>query len=211
MNIFFLYFTHAFITILTWILWSFILIKLKMANLSPFLFAQIDKMFENFVLRMNISNTNEHFTPILYTCINYTPPMYPVKYSPDQIQNGHHCPFCLLKLTKYLKILSVRINISNTNEYVFWILYTRINYNPPMYPVKFRPDQIQNSLLISSFVCSNWQNIWKLCPSVRMNISNTNEYLFLILKNPAINPYNLQQSFNPGDTIVLAIYLFSYI
>ena len=38
--------THAFITILPWILWSFVRIKFKMAN---FLFAQIDIIFENFV------------------------------------------------------------------------------------------------------------------------------------------------------------------
>ena len=48
----------------------------------------------------------------------------------------HH--FCLLKLTKYLKILSVRMNISNTNEYWFPILYICIYYNPPSNPVKFK-------------------------------------------------------------------------
>ena len=46
---FFWYFTHAFITILPWILWNFVGIKFKMADLSLFLFAQIDKLFENFV------------------------------------------------------------------------------------------------------------------------------------------------------------------
>ena len=50
--------------------------------------------------------------------------------------------FCLLKLTKYLKILSVRMNISNTNKHFFLILYTCINYYPSMNPVKFRVDQI---------------------------------------------------------------------
>ena len=53
------------------------------------------------------------------------------------------------------------MNISNTNEHFFPILYTCINYYPPMNPVKFRLDQIQNGRLISTFVCSNWQNIWK--------------------------------------------------
>ena len=43
------YFTHAFITILPWILWSFVRINFKMADLLPFLFAQIDKIFKNFV------------------------------------------------------------------------------------------------------------------------------------------------------------------
>ena len=41
----FWYFTHAFSTILPWILWGFSRIKFKMANL----FAQIDKIFENVV------------------------------------------------------------------------------------------------------------------------------------------------------------------
>ena len=72
--------------------------------------------------------------------------------------------FCLLKLTKYLK-MSVRIIISNTNEHFFPILYTCINYHPPMNPVKCRQDPIQNGRLIAIFVCSNWQNIWKCCSS----------------------------------------------
>ena len=45
--------------------------------------------------------------------------------------------------------LSVRMNISNTNEYFFPILYTCINYNPPIIPVKCRQDQIQNGRLIA--------------------------------------------------------------
>ena len=61
--------------------------------------------------------------------------------------------------------LSVRMNISNTNEYFFPILYTCIYYNPPMNPLKFRPDQIQKGRLTTIFVCSNWQNIWKCCLS----------------------------------------------
>ena len=47
-----------------------------MADSSPFLFAQIDKIFEN-VVRMNICNTNEYLFPILNTGINYNPPMNP--------------------------------------------------------------------------------------------------------------------------------------
>ena len=73
--------------------------------------------------------------------------------------------FCLLKLTKYLKMLFVRMNISNTNEHFFPILYTCINYYPPMNPVKLSLDQIHNGWLIAIFVCSNWQNIWKIWPS----------------------------------------------
>ena len=49
MNISSWYFTHALTTILPWILWSFVWIKFDMANLFPFLFAQIDKIFENVV------------------------------------------------------------------------------------------------------------------------------------------------------------------
>ena len=82
--------------------------------------------------------------------------MNSVKFCPDQIQNGRLIAIlCLLKLTKYLKILSVRMNISNTNEHFFPILYTCINYYPPMNPVKFRRDKIQNVRLIAIFVCSN--------------------------------------------------------
>ena len=58
-------------------------------------------------------------------------------------------------------MLSVRINIFNTNEHFFPILYTCINYYPPMNPVKFRLDQIHNGRLLAIFVCSNWPNIWK--------------------------------------------------
>ena len=67
--------------------------------------------------------------------------MNPEKFHPDQIKNGH---FGWLELTKYLKILSVKMNISNSNEHFFPILYTCIYYNPPMNPVKLSPDQIQN-------------------------------------------------------------------
>ena len=61
-----------------------------------------------------------------------------------------------------IRDLSVRINISNTNKYFFSILYTCIYFNPPMNPIKFHPDKIQNGRPIAIFVCSNWQNIWKL-------------------------------------------------
>ena len=70
----------------------------------------------------------------------------------------------MLKLTKYLKIKSVRINIYNTNDYCFPIVYTYINHNPPMNPLKFCQDQIKNGWLIAIIVCANWQNIWKFCP-----------------------------------------------
>ena len=88
--------------------------------------------------------------------------------------------FCLLKLTNYLKMLSVQMNIPNTNEHFSPILNTCIYYNPSMNPVKFRQDQIQNGRLIAIYVCLNWQKKLKML-SVGMNISNTNEYLFLII------------------------------
>ena len=114
-----------------------------------------------------LSNTNEHFFPILYTCINYHPPMNPMKFCPDEIQNGQLIAiFVLLKLTKYLKNF-VCPDKYRQHQWIFFfpIVYTCINYNPPMNPVKFFPDEIQNGRLITMFVCSNWQNIWKFCPS----------------------------------------------
>ena len=60
--------------------------------------------------------------------------------------------FGLHKLTKYLKILSVRMDISNTSVYFFSILYTCIYYHTLMNPVKFCPDQIHNGRLIAIFV-----------------------------------------------------------
>ena len=75
------------------------------------------------------------FFPIVYTCIDYNPPMNSVKFSSGsnlKWWTSHH--FCLLKLTKYWIILSVRMNISNTNEYLFPIIYTCIYFNPRMNP-----------------------------------------------------------------------------
>ena len=59
-------------------MWSFVRIKFKIADLSPFLLAQIDKIFENFFHPDEyLPNTNEYFFPIIYTCIYYNPPMNP--------------------------------------------------------------------------------------------------------------------------------------
>ena len=59
--------------------------------------------------------------------------MNPVKFLSDKI---HTCPEILLvaSLTKYLNIFSVQMDISNTKEYLFPIIYTCIYYNPPMNP-----------------------------------------------------------------------------
>ena len=62
--------------------------------------------------------------------------MNPVMFRPDQIHNGLS-PFLIAQIDKILKILSLQINIANTNENVFPMLYTCINYNPPMNSVKF--------------------------------------------------------------------------
>ena len=88
--------------------------------------------------------------------------------------------FCLLKLKKYLKILSVRMNISKTNKYWFPILHTCINHNRAMNPVKFCQDQIQNGWLIVIFVASNWQNIWKFVCPTWMNIFPDNLHMHLL-------------------------------
>ena len=56
-NLVFRYYTHAFITVLPWILWCFVRIKFKMDDLLPFLFAQIDKIFEKCCLFGWISPT----------------------------------------------------------------------------------------------------------------------------------------------------------
>ena len=77
MNICFRYLTHALTTIVPWILLNYVRIKLKMADLSPFLFAQIAKYLKILSVRMNISNTNEYLFPIINTCIYYNHPMDP--------------------------------------------------------------------------------------------------------------------------------------
>ena len=136
MNIFFQYFAQALTNILPWILWSFVWIKFNMVDLLPFLFAQIDKILS---VRMNISQHQ-------WTLFSNTLHMYYLQSSHEscEVSSGSNskwstnCHFCLLKLPKYLKILSFRMNISNTNEYLFLILYTCINYNPPMYPYNYQ-------------------------------------------------------------------------
>ena len=97
--------------------------------------------------------------------------------------------FCLLRLIIYLKILSVGMNISNTNECLFSI-NTCIFYNPLMNHVKFCQDQIQNVRLIAIFAWSNHQNIWKFCPSGWISPTSKNIFfwyfthvLILILPN----------------------------
>ena len=115
-----------------------------MANLSPFLFAQIDKIYLKMLsVKMNISNTNEHSSH--ETC-------EVLSGSNSKWSTYRH--FCLLKLTKYMKMLSVQMNISNTNKYFFrYFTYAFFTILP----------WILWSFII--FVCSNWQNISKYCSS----------------------------------------------
>ena len=129
----------------------------KMVDFFSFLFAQIDKIFENFV---RPDDYLQHQWILVSDTLHMD--LLQSSHQPCEVSSGSKSKwptyrhFCCLKLTKYLKTLSALMNISNTNEYIFFpIIYTCIYYNPPM------------------------------------------------------NPYNLQQSFNPvGDTIALAIYLF---
>ena len=72
---------------------------------------------------------------------------------------------------------SVRMNISNTNEYFFPILYTFITYNPPMNPVKCRQDQIQNGRLIA-ILFAQIDIIFENFVRPDAYISNTNKYFF---------------------------------
>ena len=71
--------------------------KFKMFNLSSFLFAQIDKIFENFVRPDEYSNTNEYLCPMIYTCINYNPPM-----NPDNLQQSFYPVGDTIALAIYL-------------------------------------------------------------------------------------------------------------
>ena len=69
--------------------------------------------------------------------------------------------FLPFKMAKYLKTLSVGMNISNTNKYCYAIFYTCINYNPPMNAVKFCHDYCnllpllfaQIGKIFKNFVC----------------------------------------------------------
>ena len=69
----------------------------------------------------------------------------------ESLQTGRLIVILFAQIDKYLKILCVRMHISNTNEYFFLILCKSINYYPLMNPVKFRQDKIQNGRLIAIF------------------------------------------------------------
>ena len=121
---------------------------------------------------MNISNSKDIFFAILYTCIFYNLPMNPVKFGHDQIQNGWlNCHCCLLKLANYLKTLSIRMYIFFGDTIHMHILQSS-----------------HESCEVWSWSNSKWLTYCHCCLlkltkylktlSVRMNISNTNEYFF---------------------------------
>ena len=113
---------------------------------------------------------------ILSDCMLFYPPLKKFLFVRDN-NLGSVRPFVC---PSFLPWLSVRINISNTNEYFFPILYTCIYYNPPMNPVKCRQDPtqngrliailyaqidkiFQNGRLIAILFAQNRQIIWKCC------------------------------------------------
>ena len=128
----------------------------KWLTYCHFCLLKLTKYLKILSVRMDISNTNENF---FFDTIHMHLLPYPYEFC--KLLSGSnskwltYCHFCLLKLTKYLKILSARMDISNTNEYFFSILYTCIYYHTLMNSVNFCPDQIQNGQLIAIFVCSN--------------------------------------------------------
>ena len=122
---------HLFLTSLACVQTNFGKLKFKMAGLSPLLAAHIDQYLKNQICPGGSAH--------IFNFVQIR--LFPHVFS----QVSEHSNY-LLKLQKYLLILSVLINISNTNE--FAILYTCINYNPAMNPVKFRHNQIQDGRLI---------------------------------------------------------------
>ena len=175
MNISSRYCTHALTTILSWILCSFVRIQFKMADLLPFLFAQIDKLFENVVCPDEYLQHQWNFFPILYTCIYYNPPMNPLKCCQDQNYKWPTYRYlCLLKLTIFLSTI------------IPWILWSFVM-------IKFK---IVN---FSSFLFAQIDKIFENC--VRPDEYLQHQWIFVSnnlhmhLLQPPMNPYNLQQSF----------------
>ena len=123
MNIVFQYFTHALTTILLWILWSFFWIKFKMVDLLPFLFAQIAKIFENFVCPDEyIHYTNAYLFPIFYTCKIYICPMNPENFVRIKFKMVDFSPFLFAQIDKIFE------NFVRPDEYLQhqWIFVSDI-------------------------------------------------------------------------------------
>ena len=152
-----------------------------MAYLLLFVFAQIDKIFENVVRR------DEYLpTPMNIFFRYFTQVLLQSSHKSCEVSSGSNSKwptyrhFCLLKLTKYFIILSVRINISQRQ---------RIFFSDTLHMYLLQSSH--KSCEVSSGSNSKWPTYRYLCLlkltkylkmlSVRMNISNTNEYLFLII------------------------------
>ena len=123
----------------------------KWPTYCPFCLLKLTKYLK-MSIRMNISNTNEHFLPILYTCINYNPPMNPVQFRLEQIDDL--LPFLLSQIDKIFENLSVRMNISQTNAYLFPIIYTCIYYNPFMNPYSLQQSfYLVEDTIVLAYTC----------------------------------------------------------
>ena len=107
-------------------------------------------------------------------------------FSGSNSQLPTHRHFCLLKLTKYLKNLAIRMNISNTNAYFFLIAYTCINYKPPMNPLKLFRIKFKR-VDFSSFLFAQIDKIFE-------NFVRPDKYLQhqLILVSDTLHMYKLQ-------------------
>ena len=114
---------------------------------------------------MHISNTNEYFFPILYTCINFNPPMNPVKCCPDQIQNGRLIAILFAQIDIIFENF-VRPDAYLQHQWIF-VSNTLHMHGPQSSHESCEVTSGSNSKwpTYCHFVCSNWQNIWKFCPS----------------------------------------------
>ena len=109
-----------------------------MADLSPFLFVQIEKIFDFFFLKIQMcpEGAAQIFN---FVQIYLLPPFHACnqvfKYSNSKWPTYNL--FLFAQNDKIFKILSLGMNISYNNENVFAILYTCINYNPSMNHLRF--------------------------------------------------------------------------
>ena len=70
---------------------------------------------------MNIYNTNEYMFLIIYTCINYNPPMYPYNYHQSILPGGgYHCVSDILVLFLFSLRLQT-IEASYIHGQLYWI------------------------------------------------------------------------------------------
>ena len=139
------YFTHAYSTIFPWILWSLVMIKFKMVDLLPLLFAQIEQNIWKLCPSWWISQT-----PINILCKNL--PMHILQsfhefcevwsWSNSKWSTYCHCDKNISQIGKIFNKLCPSQWISQTAMNFFCDFYTCIHNNPPINPVKFGHDQI---------------------------------------------------------------------